>query len=102
MTTPDDIRALRRDGDLSAYLTQLRDQAAAECARRRAAVLRWPDLAARLTEPPIGHTTPEQWTGYIPPSHWNGAPNTAPARPALLNLVAEAERRTHQPKGQAA
>lgn len=101
MTTPDDIRAMRRDGDLGAYLTQLRNQAAAECARRRALVLRWLDLSARLTEPPISHTTPEQWTGYIPPSHWNGAPNTHPARRALLDLIAEAERRT-RPNGAAA
>lgn len=98
MTTPDDIAALRRDGDLRDYLRNLRDTAAAECARRRALVLRHPDLAARLTEPPISHTVPEAWTGYIPPSTFNGSTNSAPARRALLDLTAEAEHRTHHPR----
>lgn len=101
MTTPDDIRAMRRDGDLRAYLRNLRDTAAAECARRRAAVLRWPDLAARLTEPPISHATPDAWTGYIPPATFNGGPNTHPARRALIDLTTEAEHRA-RPRGAAA
>lgn len=99
MTTPDDIAAMRRDGDLRDYLRSLREGAAADCARRRALVLRHPDLAARLTEPPLTHTTPEAWTGHIPPATFNGAPNNTPARNALLALVTEAEHRTTQPRG---
>ena len=34
---------------------------------RRAAVLRHPDLAARLTRPPLEYARPGHWTGYIPP-----------------------------------
>lgn len=35
--------------------------------QRRARVLAHPDLAARLTQPPLNYTRPEQWTGYVPP-----------------------------------
>jgi hypothetical protein len=108
--TEQDVHELRKiPGDLVRLMKQARANALAENARRRALVLRHPDLAARLTEPPLRHTLPEHWTGYIPPSH--DAPsvggyqpiNTAPCRPALLALVAEAEARTaSQQKGQAA
>jgi hypothetical protein len=95
----DDVRDLRRQGDLVRLMKQARANALAENARRRALVLRHPDLAARLTEPPIRHTTPEHWTGYIPPAYdaptlGGAAPiNHSPARAALVALVAEAERR---------
>ena len=104
-----DVRDLRRQGDLLRLIKQARAAARSEDARRRALVLKYPDLAQKLTEPPIGHTLPEHWTGYIPPAYdpetyGGGRPiNTAPCRPALLALVAEAEQRaaTTQ-KGQAA
>ncbi|MFE1205682.1 hypothetical protein ACFW5V_28760 [Streptomyces sp. NPDC058762] len=100
--TEQDIRDLRRQGDLGALLKQARAAAAAENARRRALVLRHPDLAARLTEAPISHTTPEHWTGYVPPAHdpenfGGGQPlNNSPIRAALAALVAEAEARAGQ------
>lgn len=109
--TEQDVRELRKTpGDLVRLMKQARANAHAENARRRALVLRHPDLAARLTEPPIRHTTPEHWTGYVPPAH--DAPgvggdlplNTSPARAALAALVAEAEAReaVRQTNGKAA
>lgn len=98
--TEQDVRELRKTpGDLIRLMKQARANAHAENARRRALVLRHPDLAARLCEPPIRHTTPEHWTGYVPPAHdapgvGGGLPlNTSPARAALGALVAEAEAR---------
>jgi hypothetical protein len=98
--TEADVRELRRSpGDLIRLIKQARINAAAENARRRALVLKHPDLAAQLCEPPLRHTTPEHWTGYIPPAHdaetFGGAQplNTSPARAALVALVAEAEQR---------
>lgn len=97
--TEQDVRELRQQGDLTRLLKQARAAGAAENARRRALVLKHPDLAERLTQPPISHTTPEHWTGYIPPAHdpetfGGGRPiNTSPIRAALAALVAEAEQR---------
>lgn len=94
-----DVRELRRQGDLLTLIKQARAAAAAENKRRRALVLRHPDLAARLCQPPLRHTTPEHWTGYIPPAYdavaLGGTQpiNTSPARAALVALVAEAEQR---------
>jgi hypothetical protein len=95
-----DVRDLRKQGDLIRLIKQARAAAHAENKRRRALVLRYPELAARLCEPPIRHTTPEHWTGYIPPAYdapaLGGAEpiNTSPARAALVALLAEAEART--------
>jgi hypothetical protein len=36
---------------------------------RRARVLRHPDLARRLTEPPLDYRRAEDWSGWIPPAH---------------------------------
>ncbi|MCZ7413121.1 hypothetical protein [Streptomyces sp. WMMC897] len=93
MTTEQDIADIRKQGDLKEFLQMLTTQAKNECARRRALVLRHPDLAAKLTEAPHCWTTPERWNGYIPPDTWNGGPNRTPARVALLELVTEAEQR---------
>jgi hypothetical protein len=98
----DDVRALKQQGDLARFLKQAIAVGRAECARRRGLVLAYPDLAKKLTEYPVSHTAPEQWTGYIPPATFNGGPNPAPTRNALLALVTEAERRTTQPRGAAA
>jgi hypothetical protein len=56
----------------------------------RAAVLAHPDLAAQLTQPPIGYDKPEQWNGYVPPPTFNGAHNDSHRREALAALVLEA------------
>ncbi|OXS35417.1 hypothetical protein [Streptomyces sp. XY006] len=98
--TEQDVAVLRRNpGDLLRLIKQARTNAAQENTRRRALVLRHPDLAERLTQPPIGHTTPQHWTGYVPPEY--DAPsvggsqpiNNSPIRAALAALVAEAEAR---------
>lgn len=72
---------------------QLRSELAerrAQIASDRAAVLANPDLAARLTQPPLGYARAEQWNGFIPPDTWNGARNDSPRRTALLEIIEEA------------
>lgn len=59
--------------------------------QRRALVLRHPDIARRLTMPPLGYAQPQQWTGYVPPERWNGEHNDSPRRAALAEIVAAAE-----------
>lgn len=105
----DDVRDLRRQGDLTRLIKQAQAAGRAENARRRALVLKYPDLAARLCEPPLRHTTPEHWTGYVPPAYdaiaLGGAQpiNTSPVRAALVAIVTEAEQRAaNDHKGNAA
>lgn len=66
-----------------------------ECNANRGAVLQFPDLYARLTEPPIGYARADQWTGYIPPEQSDGSHNGSARRAALAALVAEARARLH-------
>ncbi len=97
--TYDDVRALKVDGELGKFIKGHMAAARTEAAHRRGLVLRHPDLAAKLTERPIGYSTPDKWNGYIPPAtDCTGAMNTARCRPALLALVAEAERRSTKPQ----
>lgn len=91
--TPSDIAELRKQGDLKAAIKAHTREIRDRNAERRASVLRYPDLAKKLTEEPHCWTKPERWNGYIPPALWNQAPNKSPQRAALLALVAEAERR---------
>jgi hypothetical protein len=42
-------------------------RAEAETAVTRERVLAYPDLAGRLTRPPLNFKRPEQWNGYVPP-----------------------------------
>lgn len=89
-----DMAAIRKQGDLKEFLKQTQADAHAENKRRRTLVLRHPDLAEQLKKAPHRHTTPQDWTGYIPPAtDCAGAINTTPCRAALLALVAEAEQR---------
>lgn len=67
----------------------------------REAVLAYPDLAQRLTEPPLGYETPAQWTGYIPPAEWGGKENDSRRRRALVEIVEEAYRRDAAANGAA-
>jgi hypothetical protein len=67
---------------------------AAENTRRRQLVLRYPDLAEQLTQPPLALQKPEQWSGCLAPTHTaTGAPNRSPVRAQVAALIAEAERR---------
>src|SRR5688572_14276854 len=89
-----DIKALMAEGDVTRFVKHHMAEAQRAAAYRRGLVLKHSDLAARLTEPPIGFSQPEAWNGYIPPATTcTGAINTAACRPALLALVAEAEAR---------
>lgn len=99
-----DARALMDENDVGRFIKHHMAEAKRAAAHRRALVLRHPDLAAQLTQPPIKFSRPEVWNGYIPPAtDCTGAINTAPSRRVLLELVAEAEARAGaEQKGQAA
>jgi hypothetical protein len=82
-------------------------KAGAVCADRRARVLRHPELAARLTQPPVGYQSAEQWNGYVPPARVpagddgiDGLLNNSPRRAALIDISAEALRRSAPAGGQ--
>ncbi|MCM1943180.1 hypothetical protein NC239_33755 [Streptomyces sp. G3] len=93
-----DAQALMKDGDVGRLIKHHMAEAQRAAAHRRGLVLRYPDLAEKLTQAPINHSRPDVWNGFIPPAtDCTGAINTAPCRPALLALVAEAEARTGQP-----
>jgi hypothetical protein len=89
----DDVSALVAEGGLREVMTIACKQATADRLERRALVLRHPDLAQRLTQQPLNFTKPEHWNGAIPPETWREMPNDSPLRPALLELVAEAQQR---------
>jgi hypothetical protein len=59
----------------------------------RALILSQPDLAVRLTQPPLDYERAEQWNGFIPPEVWAGQSNGSPRRDALVELVTEATAR---------
>lgn len=57
-------------------------------------ILRWPDLARKLTEPPLDYERPSQWNGFIPPlNSCTGQLNNSSRRDALLRLATEAYQR---------
>lgn len=91
-----DVRAMRSDGDLLKWIKMQMREGLAKAEARRASVLRYPDLAQKLTEQPVNCQSPEQWTGAMPPEKWRDMPNDSPLRPVLLELVAEAERRDRE------
>jgi hypothetical protein len=63
----------------------------------RERVLRYPDLASKLTEPPLNYERLDQWNGWLPPAFISGhdgeIPNDSPRQAALVDLAAEALRR---------
>jgi hypothetical protein len=59
----------------------------------RERVLRYPDLAQKLTEPPLRYANPRQWNGFIPPDVCGQQLNLSPRRDALWALATEAYRR---------
>lgn len=63
-----------------------------ECQARRELVLRHPDIAVRLTQPPLRYTRPEVWNGWIPPLTWREQINDSPRRKALMEIVAAAQK----------
>jgi hypothetical protein len=97
--------------DILAEYRRARAASAEETAARKARVLRYPDLAEGLTEPPLSFARPDQWNGWIAPRtlaedacprcpHCR-APHMARAndssrREALVLLAAEALRREQE------
>lgn len=75
---------------MSAFQRQA-EEVRQECIQRRTLVLSRPDLARRLTQPPLGYAQPEQWNGYLPPEHYNGVVNDSPRRAALVDIIAAAQ-----------
>jgi hypothetical protein len=59
----------------------------------RARVLRYPDLAQKLCEPPLRYARPDQWSGFIPPDTCGQQLNTSTRRGALAELAQEAYER---------
>ncbi|HEY8977861.1 MAG TPA: hypothetical protein VIN75_26840 [Burkholderiaceae bacterium] len=77
-------------------------QAAVRNRYQRAMVLRFPDLAKHLCDPPLGLKDPQQWSGYIP-GYWEAAgerghmrPNTSPIRAQLAAILQAAAERSDQ------
>lgn len=68
-------------------------------------ISRYPDIRARLCEPPLGYANPGQWHGYIPPAYCaedvDGVTrlNDSPRRTALLALLEEAAERADAETG---
>lgn len=64
---------------------------------RRAAVLRHPDLAERLTRKPLSLSTPDKWTGFVPPACREGKQqeqrNDSGYRAQLVAIVEAAQQR---------
>lgn len=87
----EDVRAMRQQGDLKEFIRLGMAQGRTDAAARKALVLRHPEIAARLTKPPFGYKSPEQWAGGVPPETFNGTRNDSPLRPAVLQLLADAQ-----------
>lgn len=90
------------------WRTAARD-AAKQTAEQRKLILAYPDIAARLCNPPLGYARPDQWTGYIPPAYDRENAigvtplNDSPRRAALMELLeAAAEREDAQRRPPAA
>lgn len=94
-------------------LQAAREEAQRKNRERRARVLAHPDLARRLTQPPLSYKRPEQWNGYIAPrllaedacsscsnysrgrcpGHHVAKVNDSPRRAALVAIAREAAER---------
>lgn len=76
-------------------------QARQTTAANREAVLAHPDLAKKLTQPPLDYARPEQWNGFIPPkliaTEDGYEVNNSPRRHALNRLLEEALARKATP-----
>lgn len=65
--------------------------------QRRELVLAYPDIAAKLTAPPMRLPRPEAWSGFIPAADYEATrgrvPNPSPYRRQLEAILAEAAER---------
>lgn len=82
-----------------------RQQGLAAARYNRELVLRYPDIAKRLTEPPLKLAEPRQWTGYAPGPylpedvHGRTRPNPSPVRVQLLEILHAAAERADSQNG---
>lgn len=73
--------------------------AAETCAENRRLVFAYPDIAARLCQPPLNFARPDHWRGYIPPAFMPPNEvgivklNDSPNRVALLAILEAAAER---------
>lgn len=85
--------------DWAKVFRHARDAQAVECAEHRRLVLLYPDLAKRLTMPPLDFRTPDLWHGYIPPRMipvgGGMTQNDSAQRVHIVALVREAMARTY-------
>lgn len=58
---------------------------------RRDHVLKHPEIAKRLCDPPYSAPSPEFWTGYIPPAYHQNKPNDSPVRRQLMAICKAVE-----------
>jgi hypothetical protein len=70
----------------SEQIRRILAEAKAECAARRARVMKYPDLVAALRRPPLS-MRPECWNGWVPPElDGYGARNNSLVRAALVMI----------------
>lgn len=78
---------------------QFVEEERAKCRDRRDRVLAHPDIAKRLCERPLSLSTPEVWSGYVPPYMWRDQVNNSPVRAQLMEIlhaVAEREKQAEK------
>lgn len=92
-----EVAEMRAQGDLTAYRKAVATEARSMCVERRKAVLAHPDLAAMLLEAPLKLSSPEKWTGFIPPPTQEGKhrqlTNGSIYREQLVAILRVAEQR---------
>jgi hypothetical protein len=91
---PSDVpTAIEPDDDAHApppTVEPITPQGDARAQAERARVLRHPDIARRLCEPPLRFSRPEVWNGYLPSDMWQGRHNDSIRRAALVEIITAA------------
>lgn len=86
----DDIRAMRQQKDLAAFIKQASAEAKQRCDERVRLVGRHPDLRERVDKI-LGRPN---WNGYVGPEHdCTGRINDSPVRRRLVEVLEEAQQR---------
>jgi hypothetical protein len=86
-------RPVRTAGSRAKQVIDQAQRGLEDAAYLRELVLAHPDLAERLTLPPIDCVSAAHWNGFIPPLMTcaeGGKRNDSPRRPALIEVCAEA------------
>lgn len=92
-----EVAEMRAQGDLTAYRKAVGLAARSVCGERRTAILAHSDLALMLLEAPLKMSSPEKWTGFVPPLTYEGKQrrqrNDSPYRAQLVAILRQAEQR---------